>query len=100
MLLTVFSCLLRNRRNRETSILKAIENGGKTLFDIVSEVYCEVDRSFWIPAASNVRLHVDHLAQENKLTEVIFTVLSNIFLFDRKHVRFHVLHDHVDDFTL
>lgn len=58
---------LKNRRSRETAILKAIENGAETLFDIVAEVYSEVDRSVWIPAASNVRLHVEHLAQQEKL---------------------------------
>ncbi|KAM1081968.1 hypothetical protein ACFX13_021033 [Malus domestica] len=58
---------LKNRRARESSVLKAIENGAETLFDIVATVYSEVDRRFWIPAASNVRLHVDHLAQQDKL---------------------------------
>ncbi|GKU90292.1 hypothetical protein SLEP1_g4299 [Rubroshorea leprosula] len=64
-----FTILLhcRNRRNREASILRAIDDGAETLFDIVANVYSGVDRSFWIPAASNVRLHVDHLAQQNKL---------------------------------
>ncbi|KAL5553130.1 hypothetical protein UlMin_040531 [Ulmus minor] len=58
---------LKNRRSREAAILKAIESGAKTLFDIVSNVYSEVDPRFWIPASSNVRLHVDHLAQQDKL---------------------------------
>ncbi|KAI5677540.1 hypothetical protein M9H77_08490 [Catharanthus roseus] len=58
---------LKNRRNRESTILKAIEDGAKTLFDIVSYTYADVDPSVWIPAASNVRLHVDHLAQQDKL---------------------------------
>ncbi|XP_038719846.1 uncharacterized protein LOC120012485 isoform X2 [Tripterygium wilfordii] len=58
---------LKNRRSREASILKAIENGAQTLFEIVADVYSNVDRSFWIPAASNVRLHMDHLAQQDKL---------------------------------
>lgn len=58
---------LKNRRAREAAILQAIENGVETLFDIVANVYSEVPRSFWIPAASNVRLHVDHLADQNKL---------------------------------
>nr|XP_027097335.1 uncharacterized protein LOC113716965 isoform X1 [Coffea arabica] len=58
---------LKNRRNRESTILKSIEDGAKTLFDIVSYTYAEVDRSFWIPAASNVKLHVDHLAEQDKL---------------------------------
>ncbi|KAF3431897.1 hypothetical protein FNV43_RR26633 [Rhamnella rubrinervis] len=60
---------LKNRRNRETSILKAIENGAETLFDIVANVYAEVDRCLWIHASSNVRLHVEHLAQQHKLPE-------------------------------
>ncbi|GJR23866.1 metallo-hydrolase/oxidoreductase superfamily protein [Tanacetum coccineum] len=58
---------LKNRRNREDTILKAIEAGSNTLFDIVAYTYADVDRAYWIPAASNVRLHVDHLAHQNKL---------------------------------
>ncbi|KAK7856561.1 hypothetical protein CFP56_022608 [Quercus suber] len=62
---------LKNRRSRETSIWKAIENGAETLFDIVAEVYCGFDRSVRIPAASNVRLHVEHLAEQDKLPKAI-----------------------------
>ncbi|KAI3714386.1 hypothetical protein L1987_72987 [Smallanthus sonchifolius] len=58
---------LKNRRNREDTILKAIEAGSRTLFDIVAYTYADVDRSLWIHAASNVRLHVDHLDHQNKL---------------------------------
>jgi len=58
---------LKNRRSRESTILKAIENGAKTLFDIVAYTYANVDRGVWIAAASNVRLHVDHLAKQDKL---------------------------------
>ncbi|KAL1295921.1 uncharacterized protein LOC107618147 isoform X1 [Arachis ipaensis] len=58
---------LKNRRNREANILKAIEGGAKTLFDIVAYVYADVDRGAWVAASSNVRLHVDHLAQQHKL---------------------------------
>ncbi|XP_060964065.1 uncharacterized protein LOC133033365 [Cannabis sativa] len=58
---------LQNRRSREASILKAIENGAVTLFDIVANVYSEVDKRAWPFAGSNVRLHVDHLAQQDKL---------------------------------
>ncbi|PIN14994.1 Glyoxylase [Handroanthus impetiginosus] len=58
---------LKNRRNRESTILKAIQDGAKTLFDIVAYTYADVDRSLWIHAASNVRLHVDHLALQNNL---------------------------------
>ncbi|XP_031248170.1 uncharacterized protein LOC116105951 isoform X2 [Pistacia vera] len=73
---------LKNRRSREASILKAIESGAETLYDIVSKVYAEVDRSFWIAAGSNVRLHVDHLAQQNKLPkEFPNTEVSNVIVF-------------------
>lgn len=60
---------LKNRRDRESSILKAIENGGTTLFDLVSAIYKEVDCGLWFVAASNVRLHVEHLAEMHKLPE-------------------------------
>ncbi|XP_027365820.1 uncharacterized protein LOC113872456 isoform X2 [Abrus precatorius] len=58
---------LKNRRSREANILKAIEGGAKTLFDIVAYVYSDVDHRAWVAASSNVRLHVDHLAQQHKL---------------------------------
>ncbi|KAL8470729.1 hypothetical protein ACS0TY_033335 [Phlomoides rotata] len=58
---------LKNRRNRESTILKAIEDGARTLFDIVKRTYAEIDPSLWIHASSNVRLHVEHLALQNKL---------------------------------
>eukprot|EP00268_Persea_americana_P026401 TRINITY_DN2582_c1_g1_i5.p1 TRINITY_DN2582_c1_g1~~TRINITY_DN2582_c1_g1_i5.p1 ORF type:complete len:555 (+),score=76.29 TRINITY_DN2582_c1_g1_i5:89-1666(+) len=58
---------LKHRRDRESSILKAIENGAVTLFDIISKSYADVDTKLWIPASSNVRLHVDYLAYQDKL---------------------------------
>ncbi|KAJ4972897.1 hypothetical protein NE237_006071 [Protea cynaroides] len=57
----------RNRRNRESSILKSIESGAETLFDIVAKTYADVDPSVWIYASSNVRLHVDYLAVQDRL---------------------------------
>lgn len=67
----------RNRRSREAAILKAIEGGAKTLFEIVAYVYSNVDRRAWIPASSNVRLHVDHLAEQHKLPKVITNMLPS-----------------------
>ncbi|KAL5726407.1 hypothetical protein ACHQM5_009453 [Ranunculus cassubicifolius] len=58
---------LKNRRSRESSILKAIESGAQTLYDILAKTYFDVDPIYWIPASSNVRLHVEHLAQQEKL---------------------------------
>lgn len=66
----------RNRRSREESILKATENGAQTLYDIVSNVYSGVDRSYWLAASSNVRLHIDNLAVQNKLPKVKALLLS------------------------
>ncbi|OEL20730.1 hypothetical protein BAE44_0018251 [Dichanthelium oligosanthes] len=58
---------LRNRRSREAAIRQSIENGARTLFEIVSKTYSDVDRKLWIPASFNVRLHVDHLNSQHKL---------------------------------
>lgn len=78
--------IFRNRRARESSILKSIEDGAKTLFDIVAHTYSDVDRSLWIPASSNVRLHVDHLAQQDKLPKVgciiLMLLLSCILIYN------------------
>ncbi|WOL09455.1 hypothetical protein Cni_G18208 [Canna indica] len=58
---------LKHRRDRELSILKAIENGAETLYDIVSKSYIGLNTKLWLPASSNVRIHVDHLAYQGKL---------------------------------
>lgn len=47
--------------------------GAKTLFEIVESTYSDVDPSFWIPAASNVRLHVEHLLHQDRLPKVIIS---------------------------
>lgn len=60
---------LKHRRERESKILKAIENGAETLYDIVADVYADVSTSLWFAASSNVRLHVDHLAYQHLLPE-------------------------------
>lgn len=82
----------RNRRSREAAILKAIEGGAKTLFEIVAYVYSNVDRRAWIPASSNVRLHVDHLAEQHKLPKVITNMLpsSNTWNISEKSLVQHI----------
>ena len=75
-ILTKHYVIFRNRRSRESVILKAIENGAKTLFDIVAYTYADVDRSLWGHAASNVRLHVEHLAEQDKLPKVTFACFN------------------------
>ncbi|KAK4771943.1 hypothetical protein SAY86_013718 [Trapa natans] len=71
---------LKNRRSREGAILKAIEGGAETLFDIVAQVYSGVDRGFWFLASQNVRIHVDHLATLHKLPKVCHTYYSQFVL--------------------
>lgn len=71
--------VFRNRRSREANILKAIQGGAKTLFDIVAYVYSDVDRRAWIYASSNVRLHVDHLAHQHKLPKVLTSMLQTSY---------------------
>lgn len=58
---------LKHRRERELKILKAIENGAKTLYDVVADVYADVSTRLWLAASSNVRLHVEHLAYQHML---------------------------------
>lgn len=71
----IFIIIFRNRRSREANIVKVIEGGAKSLFDIIAYVYSDVDRRVWIAASSNVRLHVDHLAQQHKLPKVMTNML-------------------------
>ncbi|CAN6451566.1 unnamed protein product [Victoria cruziana] len=58
---------LKNRRDREYGILKAVEGGAETLYDIVLKCYADVDPTLWVHASSNIRLHIDHLAHQGKL---------------------------------
>lgn len=71
----IFIIIFRNRRSREANIVKVIEGGAKSLFDIIAYVYSDVDRRVWIAASSNVRLHVDHLAQQHNLPKVMTILL-------------------------
>lgn len=58
---------LKHRRDRESSIMHAIQNGATTLNDIISIVYSDIDVRLWLHASSNVRIHVEHLAYQEKL---------------------------------
>ncbi|KAL4569351.1 hypothetical protein LXL04_024987 [Taraxacum kok-saghyz] len=82
---------LKNRRSRESTILKAIEEGSRTLYDIVAYTYADVDRSLWVPAAWNVRLHVEHLSHQNKLPKktsvgVFLNLLSTLVNYKPIHL--------------
>lgn len=58
---------LKHRRDRESLVMAAIESGAETLYDIVSKVYADVDTKLWLAASFNVRVHVAHLAYQEKL---------------------------------
>lgn len=58
---------IKHRKERETKVLKAIESGAATLYEVVSKAYTDVLPVMWLGAASNVRLHVEHLAYQQKL---------------------------------
>lgn len=60
----------RHRESREAKVLKAIESGAETGFEIVSRVYSDTDPSLWPAALSNVKLHVEHLAYLRKIPVV------------------------------
>lgn len=60
---------IKHRKERETKVLKAIESGATTLYEVVSNAYTDVLPVMWVGAASNVRLHVEHLAYQQKLPE-------------------------------
>ncbi|KAH9306208.1 hypothetical protein KI387_010612, partial [Taxus chinensis] len=58
---------VKHRKQREAKVLKAIEGGARTLYEVVSKAYTDVHHNMWIGAASNVKLHVEHLAYQQKL---------------------------------
>jgi hypothetical protein len=63
---------IKHRKERETKVLKAIESGATTLYEVVSKAYTDVLPVMWVGAASNVRLHVEHLAYQQKLPARFF----------------------------
>ena len=61
-------------------IMKAIEAGSKTLFNIVVYTYVDVERNHWVIIASNVRLHVENLDHRKKVPKVNIHILRRINL--------------------
>jgi len=58
---------IKHRKEREAKVLKAIESGAETLYEVLSKAYIDVLPFMWMGASSNVRLHVEHLAYQKKL---------------------------------
>eukprot|EP00250_Pteridium_aquilinum_P000135 c10153_g1_i1 orf=645-2117(-) len=67
---------IRHREAREAKILRCINEGAHTAFEVVSQVYADTPPALWMAALSNVRLHVDHLNELQQLPQVITYVLT------------------------
>lgn len=66
---------IRHREAREVEILRCINQGARTAFEIVSQAYADSPPFVWMAALSNVKLHVDHLNQLQLLPQA-FSVTS------------------------
>lgn len=62
---------LAHRTERENDILSSIQNGAITMNDIVRDVYQDVPEKMWEFAKRNIKLHVDKLVVENRITSQI-----------------------------
>jgi len=60
---------LNHRIEREDAILDAIKNGAENLDQIVAKVYTDVPNQMWEYAKRNIQLHLDKLADEDRLPD-------------------------------
>ncbi|CAM6127729.1 unnamed protein product [Calypogeia fissa] len=58
---------IKHREGRELKILKVIEAGARSAFEIVSSAYADTPANLWPWALANVKLHVEHLKLNGKL---------------------------------
>ncbi|KAG6550914.1 hypothetical protein Mapa_007529 [Marchantia paleacea] len=58
---------IKHREAREAKILKAIQGGARTAYEITSTAYADTPASLWPQALKNVILHVEHLNDNQKL---------------------------------
>ena len=58
---------LAHRRMREAAILARVEQGARSIDDIVAAIYADVDPRLHGAAALSTRAHLDHLVQQGKL---------------------------------
>ncbi|KAJ0962690.1 hypothetical protein J5N97_027812 [Dioscorea zingiberensis] len=94
---------LKHRRDRELSILKAIEGGANSMSDIIAKSYPGLDQKLWIPASCNVKLHIDHLALQEKLPKDFSMQkfrASSIFQFAPKLISLYVRNLKLSPFKL
>ncbi len=60
---------LAHRRMREAAILARVEQGARSVDDIVAAIYADVDPRLHGAAALSTRAHLDHLVEQGKLRE-------------------------------
>ncbi len=58
---------LAHRRMREAAILSRVQQGARTVNDIVAAIYADVDPRLHGAAALSTRAHLDHLVEQGKL---------------------------------
>jgi len=75
---------LEHRRIRERQILDALQNGDKTVSELVESSYAQTNRALWAAAAQQVLAYLDALereghvrSQQMKNSEPLFTLSSN-----------------------
>jgi glyoxylase-like metal-dependent hydrolase (beta-lactamase superfamily II) len=60
---------LAHRRMREAAIFSRVEQGARSVGDIVAAIYADVDPRLHGAAALSTRAHLDHLVEQGKLRE-------------------------------
>lgn len=60
---------LAHRRMREAAILARVEQGARSVGEIVAAIYADVDPRLHGAAALSTRAHLDHLVEQGKLRE-------------------------------
>ncbi|CAM5999517.1 unnamed protein product [Sphagnum balticum] len=58
---------IKHWEEREAKVLKAIEEGAKTAYEVVAQAYNDTPGAFWPAALMNVKLHIEHLDYIHKL---------------------------------
>lgn len=58
---------VRHREAREAMVLNAIQKGARTAYQAVSQAYQDTPAAYWPAALSNVKLHINHLHNLNRL---------------------------------
>ena len=60
---------LAHRKMREAAILQRVQQGARSVTDIVAAIYADVDPKLHGAAALSTRAHLDHLVEQEKLRQ-------------------------------